>query len=156
MADNSFSISAPSFKRGMPIPAKYGYHQQNISPELRVASVPANTRSLLLIVDDPDSPSGLWTHWLLWNLPPGTTDIAEGKVPAGAVQGKNSFGNIHYDGPTPPFGTHRYYFRLFALDATLSLPTGSTRDAVEQTGKGHVLQETETFGTYRSGMTMAR
>lgn len=155
-ADDVFSVSAPTFKRGMPIPVKYGYHQQNISPELRIADVPAQARSLVLIVDDPDSPSGLWTHWLLWNVPPGTTDIAEGQVPANAVQGKNNFGNVRYDGPTPPLGMHRYYFHLSALDTTLSLPAGSTRADLQKAAQGHVLQETETFGTYRSGLTLAR
>jgi Raf kinase inhibitor-like YbhB/YbcL family protein len=151
-ADNSFSLSSPDFRRGLPIPIKYGLHQQNISPELRVANVPAKTRSLVLIVDDPDAPMGLWTHWLVWNLPAGTTTLPEGKLPSGARQGKNSFGNSRYDGPSPPWGTHRYYFRLYALDATLSLPAGSSRAELKQAMNGHVVGEAETFGTYRLGV----
>jgi len=147
-ADNSFNISSPDFEPGKPIPARYGFHQQNISPELRVGNVPANTRSMALIVDDPDAPSGLWTHWLVWNLSPNTTDIPEGKLPQRAREGKNSFGNVRYDGPAPPSGTHRYFFHIYALDSTLSLPSGSTRAALEQAMKGHVLGKAETFGTY--------
>ncbi|MCE0523239.1 MAG: YbhB/YbcL family Raf kinase inhibitor-like protein [Methylacidiphilales bacterium] len=151
-ADNSFGVSSPAFHRGMPIPGKYALHQENISPELRVANVPGNARSLVLIVDDPDAPAGLWTHWLVWNLPAHTSAIPEGKLPSGARQGKNSFGNTRYDGPSPPFGTHRYYFHLYALDATLSLPAGSSRTDLEQAMNGHVIGEAETFGTYRLGV----
>ena len=132
----------------MPIPIKYGFHGQNISPELRIANVPANAKSLVLIVDDPDSPSGLWTHWLVCNLPPNTTDIPEGKLPPGAMQGKNSFGNVRYDGPAPPMGTHRYFFHLYALDTTLSLPAGSSRDALVEAMKGHVVGYGQTIGIY--------
>jgi hypothetical protein len=155
-ADNSFSLSSPAFRRGMPLPIKCGLHQQNISPELRIGNVPSNARSLVLIVDDPDAPAGLWTHWLVWNLPANTASIPEGKLPAGARQGKNSFGNTSYDGPAPPLGIHRYYFHLYALDTTLALPAGSNRGALEEAMKGHVVGETETFGTYRSGLTMAQ
>jgi hypothetical protein len=147
-ADNFFSISSPDFQRGMPIPNKYGFHQQNISPELRVANVPGNARSLVLIVDDPDAPAGLWTHWLIWNLPPNTTSIPEGKLPSGFIQGKNSFGNVRYDGPAPPSGTHRYFFHIYALDTTLSLPPGSNRAALEEAVKGHIVGGGETFGVY--------
>src|ERR1019366_5496293 len=99
------NISTPAFAQGKSIPAKYAYKGQNISPELRIGNVPANTRSMVLIVDDPDAPSGLWTHWLVWNLPADTTSIPEGKLPSGAIQGKNSFGRVRYDGPAPPRGT---------------------------------------------------
>ena len=145
---NMVSISAPAFAKGNPIPAQYAYKHENISPELRIANVPANARSLVLIVDDPDSPSGLWTHWLVWNVPPTTTDILEGKLPSGAIQGKNSFGHVCYDGPAPPSGTHRYFFHLYALDAALSLPGRSNRAALEKAMTGHVISEGETMGLY--------
>ena len=154
-ADNSFVVSSPDFLQGRPIPIKFGYHQQNISPALRIENVPAKTKSLVLIVDDPDSPSGIWTHWLVWNLLASTTTLPEGKLPPNAVQGKNSYGNSCYDGPAPPLGTHRYYFRVYALDTTLSLPPGSSRSALEQAMNGHILQETETFGTYRMALESA-
>jgi Raf kinase inhibitor-like YbhB/YbcL family protein len=142
------NISSPAFAQGKPIPARYVYKGQNIFPELRIENGPANARSLVLIVDDPDSPSGLWTHWLVWNLPANTTSIPEGKLPSGAIQGKNSFGNARYDGPAPPSGTHRYFFRIYALDATLSLSAGSNRAALVAAMNGHVVGAGETFGLY--------
>jgi Raf kinase inhibitor-like YbhB/YbcL family protein len=149
-ADNSFNISAPAFGSGKPIPARYAYKGQNISPELRIENVPAHARSLVLIVDDPDSPSGVWTHWLVWNLQPNTTDIPEGKLPPGAHEAKNSFGNVRYDGPAPPSGTHRYFFRLYALDAPFSpmFRTASDRDAILAEMEGHIIGKAETFGVY--------
>ena len=145
---SDITISAPGFAAGQPIPARYSYKGKNASPELRISNVPANTKSLVLIVDDPDSPSGLWTHWLLWNIPATTTVIAEGKVPSGAVQGRNSFGNDHYDGPVPPSGTHRYFFRVYALGIKLSLPTGSERSVLETAMRDYIIGAGETFGTY--------
>jgi hypothetical protein len=147
-ADNSFGISSPAFAQGSAIPSSYAYKGQNISPELRIGNVPANARSLVLIVDDPDSPSGLWTHWLVWNLAASTTDIPENKLPPNAVEGKNSNGHVRYDGPAPPSGTHRYFFRLYALDTTLSLPTGSDRAALLAAMNGHIVGTAETFGVY--------
>ena len=142
------NISTPAFAQGKPIPAQYSYKGRNISPEVRIANVSANARSLVLIVDDPDAPVGLWTHWLVWNLPVATTSIPEGKLPPGAVQGKNSSGHVHYDGPAPPSGTHRYFFHLYALDTALSLPAGSGRAALEQAMSGHIVGEAETYGVY--------
>jgi len=139
---------APAFSPGKAIPAQYAYKRQNLSPELRIGNVPANAKSLVVIVDDPDAPMGLWTHWLVWNLPANTTDIPEGKLPPNAVQGKNSFGNVRYDGPAPPFGTHRYFFCVYALDTVIALPAGSSRSALEAAMKGHVVAEGETSGVY--------
>lgn len=149
--ENPFSISSPAFAPGRPIPAEYSLAGRNISPELRIEDAPAQARTLVLIVDDPDAPSGLWTHWLVWNLPPDTTSIPEGKLPAGARQGKNSNGHVRYDGPAPPPGTgvHHYHFRLYALDTALSLPAGADRAALEAAMKGHVVGTAETFGTYQ-------
>ena len=149
VAGDGLSIAAPAFGPGKPMPARFAFAEANVSPELRVANVPAGARSLVLIVDDPDSPSGLWTHWVVWNLPAATSDIAEGQLPAEAVEGKNSFGNVHYDGPAPPSGTHRYFFHLYALDATLALPAGSDREALQAAMAGHVVGKVEMFGTYR-------
>jgi len=130
------------------MPTTYAYKGQNISPELRIANIPANARSLVLIVDDPDAPMGLWTHWLVWNLPAETTSIPEGKLPPKTMEGKNSFGNVRYDGPAPPSGTHRYFFHLYALDTTLSLSSGSSRAALLAAMEGHVVGAGETFGVY--------
>ncbi len=130
------------------MPAKYACRGDNISPEVRIENVPANARSLVLIVDDPDAPMGLWTHWLVWNLPADTASIPEGKPPSGARQGKNSFGNSRYDGPAPPSGTHRYFFHLYALDTVLSLSPGAGRAALLAAMEGHVVGSGETFGVY--------
>jgi hypothetical protein len=144
----SVDISAPAFAPGKSIPARYAYKGQNISPELRIGNIPANARSLVLIVDDPDAPAGLWTHWLVWNLPATTTSIPEGKLLPDAVQGKNSFGHVCCDGPAPPSGTHRYFFHLYALNTRLSLPEGSSRAALEEAMNGHIVGSGETFGVY--------
>jgi Raf kinase inhibitor-like YbhB/YbcL family protein len=128
----------------------------NISPDLLIDAVPAKARTLALIVDDPDAPSGLWTHWVVWNIPPDVqreigpfqVTIPEGVVPNGAVQGKNSFGDTHYDGPAPPSGTHRYFFHVYALDSKLSLAEGASRGELEAAMKGHVVGSAEFFGTY--------
>jgi len=156
MAENSFSISAPAFAPGRPMPARYAHALQNISPELRIENIPPKTRSLALIVDDPDAPVGLWTHWLVWNLPPDTTSLPEGGLPPQAVEGKNSNGHVRYDGPAPPAGTgtHRYFFHLYALDAVLSLTAGGNRAALLAAMKGHVIGQAQTFGTYRYGQAL--
>lgn len=141
-------ITSPDFPANGPIPAKYSYKGGDVSPELKIVNVPAKAKSLVLIVDDPDSPSGLWTHWLVWNISPKTTVIGEGKVPPGAIEGKNSFGNRRYDGPVPPSGTHHYFFRIYALDTSLSLPRGADHDAVVAATQGHVMASGGMVGTY--------
>ena len=102
-----------------------------MSPELRIQDAPAEAKSLALIVDDPDAPVGLVTHWLVWNIDPKTTEIAEGSAPSGAVQGKNYYGEIGYHGPDPPSGTHRYYIKIFALDRILDLKPGAKRKELD-------------------------
>jgi len=148
MAGGTFSITAPAFEQGKPIPARFAFAGDNRSPGLQVQDVPEKARALVLIVDDPDAPSGLWTHWLVWNLSADTRSISEGTLPSEAREGKNSFGHVRYDGPAPPSGTHRYFFRLYALDTTLSLPTGSSRAELEAAMNGHIVGITETFGIY--------
>lgn len=145
---NFMTFSSPEFAGGKAMPSKSAMRGDNKSPQLLIGGIPLNAKTLVLIVDDPDSPSGLWTHWLLWNIPPDTAVIAEGKVPLGAVQGKNSFGNVRYDGPAPPSGMHRYFFHISALDTSLSVDPGASRDEVEAAMKGHVVGSAEFFGTY--------
>jgi Raf kinase inhibitor-like YbhB/YbcL family protein len=150
----TINISSPAFEPGQPIPAQYSYKGENISPALLFTQIPDGTKSLALIVDDPDSPSGLWTHWVVWNLPANTTSIEAGKLPSGAVQGQNSFGHVRYDGPVPPSGTHRYFFRVYALATVLNLPAGSDRAALSRAmqgplmNSGYVIGSGEMFGTY--------
>jgi Raf kinase inhibitor-like YbhB/YbcL family protein len=149
-ADPAMTISSPAFAQGAPMPSHFAYTGDNVSPELDIAHVPANAKSLVLIVDDPDAPMGIWTHWLVWNLSPTITTIPEGKLPPDAREGKNSFGPARYDGPAPPSGTHRYFFRVYALDELFfpKFRTASDRDAILAEIKGHVVGTGETFGTY--------
>jgi Raf kinase inhibitor-like YbhB/YbcL family protein len=144
----TFSMTASAFAQGKPIPAKYSLAGGNHSPALQIKDVPDKARALALIVVDPDAPLGDWTHWLVWNLPADTRAIAGGSLPSEAREGKNSFGHVRYDGPSPPSGTHRYFFRLYALDATLSLTTGASRAELESAMNGHIVGIAETFGTY--------
>ncbi|MDD5261131.1 MAG: YbhB/YbcL family Raf kinase inhibitor-like protein [Methylacidiphilales bacterium] len=150
-ADTGMSLHSPAFGNGDPIPTRHGYRHENISPELAIENVPAAAKSLVLICTDPDAPSGVWTHWLLWNIPPDTQKIPDGKTPPGAVAGKNDFGNTRYDGPSPPSGTHRYYFQLFALDVVLELKSGEGRAALETAVKGHVISSATLMGTCKAG-----
>jgi Raf kinase inhibitor-like YbhB/YbcL family protein len=147
----AFQISSPNFAPGQLIPDGCARAHGNVSPELRIREVPPRAKSLVLIVDDPDSPSGLWTHWLIWNIRPGTRLIPGGSPPSGAELGKNSFGAVRYDGPQPPGGVHRYFFHLYALDSVLALAPGSGRDALAVAMQGHVIAKTETMGTYAAG-----
>ena len=110
--------------------------------------MPRETKSLVLIVDDPDAPMGVWNHWLVWNIKPDTTIIKENSVPRGAVVGRNDAGTAKYVGPAPPSGTHRYFFRLYALDTKLDLPAGSTRGDLDQAMHSHILARTELLGRY--------
>jgi Raf kinase inhibitor-like YbhB/YbcL family protein len=141
-------ITSPSFQEGGSIPEKFSKNGQNVSPELRIEGVPAQAMSLALIVDDPDAPVGLFTHWLVWNIDPKITQIAEDRAPSGAVHGKNDFGEIGYGGPQPPSGTHRYYFKVFALDRRLDLKPGAKRREVDAAIKGHVIGQGELMGRY--------
>jgi len=141
-------ISSPAFQEGGTIPEKFSRNGQNVSPELRIAGAPAEAKSLALVVDDPDAPIGLFTHWLVWNIDPKTTEIAEGSVPRGGVQGTNDFPGRRYDGPQPPSGTHRYYFKIFALDRMLDLQAGAKRREVDAAMKGHVIAQGQLMGRY--------
>lgn len=143
-------LSSPVFTNGKPIPARQAYHNQNLNPALIIANVPGGTRALALIMDDPDAPGGTWNHWLVWNIAPDTRQIAEGETPAGAFVGRNDFGQIRYDGPAPPSGTHRYFFRLYALNQPLDLKTGASRQQLDAALKNHLLATATLMGTYAS------
>ena len=141
-------IRSPAFQEGGTIPEKFSENGQNVNPELRMEGAPAEAKSLALIVDDPDAPVGLFTHWLVWNIDPKTTEIAENSVPKGGVQGTNDFPGQRYDGPQPPSGTHRYYFKIFALDRMLDLKAGAKRREVDAAMRGHVIAQGEVMGRY--------
>jgi Raf kinase inhibitor-like YbhB/YbcL family protein len=141
-------ISSSAFQEGGTIPEKFSKNGQNVSPELRVEGAPAEAKSLALIVDDPDTPVGLFTHWLVWNIDPKTIEIAENSPPNGAVQGTNDYPNLGYGGPQPPSGTHRYYFKIFALDRVLDLKSGAKRREVDAAMRGHMIGQGELMGRY--------
>lgn len=146
MAD--LAIQSPAFVHEMPIPKKYTCQGEDINPPLNIEGIPKGTKSLVLIMDDPDAPHGTWDHWIVWNLPP-QEEIPENSVPGGAVQGKNSWGRNDYGGPCPPSGTHRYYFKLYALDDKLNLPRSAAKKDVEAAMSGHILSQAVLMGTYK-------
>jgi Raf kinase inhibitor-like YbhB/YbcL family protein len=140
-------ITSSAFQEGASIPSKFSCDGSNTSPPLQIAKVPSGAKSLVLIVDDPDAPSGLFTHWAVWNVSPQINAIAEGSAPKG-VRGTNDFGKSGYGGPCPPSGTHRYYFKIFALDRELDLPFGAKRGQLDEAMKGHVVAQGELMGRY--------
>jgi Raf kinase inhibitor-like YbhB/YbcL family protein len=148
-------LTSSAFAEGELIAPKYTCDGENVSPSLEWADVPSGTRSLALIVDDPDAPSGLFVHWLVYGIPAGKTGLTEGigieNASAGGMrQGKNGFGKSGYGGPCPPSGTHRYYFHLYALDDDLpDLSSGLTRQALDNSIKGHVIGEAELMVRYK-------
>jgi len=141
-------IESDAFLNNAPIPAKYTCEGENVNPRIMISGVPADAKSLVLIMDDPDAPRGTFLHWILWDIPPEVNDISEASTPAGATVGENGAGNNSYIGPCPPNGTHRYYFRLFALNKMLELPRSTERTKIEEAMNGHIISEAKLMGTY--------
>jgi len=141
-------ISSSAFADGKSIPSKYTCDGADTSPPLSIEGVPPGAKSLALIMDDPDAPGGTFDHWIVWNIDPKTTAIAEGQSPKG-IAGRNGFGKDGYGGPCPPSGEHRYYFKLYALDMTLNLPPSSKKADLEKAMKGHTLADGQMMGRYR-------
>ena len=149
----TFTLSSTAFANGKPIPARYTCDGEDISPPLQWNEPPTGTRSFALVMDDPDAPMGTWVHWVLFDLPPESRALPEavpsqGTLADGSRHGLNSWGRTDYGGPCPPRGTHRYYFRLYALDAPLGLAVGASREEVLAAMSGHVLAQAELMGTY--------
>lgn len=140
-------IKSPAFVHEQSIPIRYTCDGQDISPPLIFSHVPEDTKSLVLIVDDPDAPKGVFDHWIVWNLNPETRELEEGAtVP---MQGRNHFGDLRYRGPCPPPGkVHHYRFKLYAVDIKLDLPEGSSKKDVENAIREHTLSKSELVGTY--------
>jgi Raf kinase inhibitor-like YbhB/YbcL family protein len=151
----NLQLTSSAFVEGKEIPRQYTCQGKDVSPPLKWSGVPTGAKSLVLIADDPDAPMGTWVHWVLFDLPPATTDLSEDMpktqhLPGGAKQGLNDFKRLGYGGPCPPPGKpHRYFFKLFALDALLDLKPGATKKDVEAAMKGHVLAEGQLMGTYQ-------
>jgi Raf kinase inhibitor-like YbhB/YbcL family protein len=148
---DALKVTSNAFAAGAKIPKKYTCDDSNISPPLRIENIPPGAKSLALIVEDPDAPGGTWNHWLVWNIDPHTSEIRENSVPKNGTQGTTDFGSAKYGGPCPPSGSHRYYFKVYALDTNLSLSSSAKRGAVEKAIAGHVLAEGSVMGTYSRG-----
>ncbi|MDH4130720.1 MAG: YbhB/YbcL family Raf kinase inhibitor-like protein [Gemmatimonadota bacterium] len=155
----SFALTSTAFQAGAEIPARFTCEGEGGSPPLAWAGVPPGTKSLALIVDDPDAPDPeapriVWVHWLLYNLPAESTGLAEGispsRLPPGTCEGITDFKRTGWGGPCPPIGRHRYFFRLYALDATLPDLGKPTRVKLEQAMEGHVIARAELMGTYQN------
>lgn len=140
-------LKSPAFEHGGQIPSQHTCDGADASPALEISNVPEGTAALALVMDDPDAPGGTFDHWLVWNIPPQTTTIPEGTEPEG-VQGRTDFGKLGYGGPCPPSGTHRYRFKLCALDGRLDLKQGARKAQLEGAMEGHVLAEALLQGTY--------
>jgi len=143
-------LQSPAFKNGAEIPKKYGYKNSNINPPLKIKEIPQNTKSLALIMDDPDAMGAvgkIWVHWVIWNIEP-TTEIKEDSIPTGAIEGKTDFGVVGYGGPAPPDKEHTYIFKLYALDNKLNLHEGALKTDVEKSMKNHILAEAKLTGRY--------
>ena len=151
----SMELTSSAFKENEKIPQQYTCEGKDFSPPLQWTEPPAGIQSFVLINDDPDAPMGTWVHWVVWNIPPQTRELHEGfpkedKLPSGIQQGMTDFGRVGYGGPCPPAGKpHRYFFKLYALDAVLTLPTRAAKKDVEKAMQGHILAQAELIGLYQ-------
>lgn len=147
-------IFSPEFKPGEPIPTQYTCDGKDISIPLQWQDIPDGSISLALIMDDPDAPGGTWIHWIVFNIPVTTAAFTAGQpdsndLPDGSLQGRNSWGKIGYGGPCPPSGSHRYFFKLYALDCLLEKKAGLTKTELLEAMQGHILAEAQFFGVYQ-------
>ena len=146
-------LVSSAFREGQPIPRGYTCDGANVSPSLEWSDVPQNAKTLALIADDPDAPAGSWVHWVFYNLPADNIGLVENvpleeNLKAGGFQGKNDFKKIGYGGPCPPSGTHRYFFKLYAIDSELPLKAGASKSDLEKAMTGHILGQAQLMGTY--------
>jgi Raf kinase inhibitor-like YbhB/YbcL family protein len=147
-------VTSTAFADGGMIPPKYTADGQNVTPPLEWTAIPPTTQSFALIADDPDAPVGTWVHWVLYNIPADVSALQERippdtKLDNGALHGLNDFGRYGYGGPSPPSGTHRYYFKIYALDSMLDVDPGKSKDELLRAMKGHILAQGELMGRYR-------
>ena len=144
--ETGLRVRSVAFSHGGHIPPKYTCEGENVNPPLEISGLPEQTKSLALIVEDPDAPKGIYDHWVAWNIPPNEA-IAENSKPG--IIGKNSFGNTGYGGPCPPSGSHRYFFKVYALDTNLDIAAGADKRTLEQAMKDHVLAMGELMAHYQ-------
>lgn len=152
--NTEMKITSSSFKEGDLIPSKFTCDGENISPQMAWMDAPQGTKSFALIADDPDAPAGVWVHWVIYNIPPDTKELQEHtpkqkSIDNGALQGVNDFRKTGYDGPCPPGGTHRYYFKLYALDISLDKPAGLSKQELLDAMEGHILSQSQLMGKYK-------
>lgn len=147
--EGKMKISSSAFLNNQEIPKKYTCDGEDVNPPLIIEEIPKNAKSLVLIVDDPDAPVGTWVHWVVFNINPKIKEIKENSVPKEAILGRNDFGKLEYGGPCPPAGTHRYFFKVYALDKVLNLGQGATKMDLEKEMKGHILDWGELVGLYK-------
>jgi len=152
--NSSIQITSIAFTEGEAIPRQYTCDGVNVSPPLEWTGVPKTARTIALVTDDPDAPAGTWVHWVLYNLPATNIGMVENlpateNLKAGGFQGKNDFGKIGYGGPCPPSGTHRYFFKIYAVDGELPLPAGATKAELLKAMEGHIVGQGQLMGTYR-------
>lgn len=145
---SSMKITSPEFEDNQFIPKKFTCEGEDITPTLIIEDIPKEAKSLALIVDDPDAPMGTWVHWVVFDIPI-INRIEENSIPG--KQGINDFGKKDYGGPCPPSGTHRYFFKIYALDKMLNLKEGISKAALEKTMQGHILDKAELIGLYKKG-----
>ncbi len=143
-------VDSSAFPHGGVIPLQYTCKGADVNPPLKIQNIPQGTKSLVIIFDDPDAPMGTWTHWLVWNISSDIKEIAENSVPEGAVLGVNDFGLTKYRGPCPPSGTHRYFFRIFALSKLLELNEGASQEEVKRAMGNYILDKGELMGIFPS------
>lgn len=141
-------LTSSAFEHEGQIPKKYTCDGENINPPLTISEIPDGTKSLVIIVEDPDAPSGTWVHWTVWDIDPNNTEILENITPRNSTEGITDFGSTGYGGPCPPSGEHRYYFRAYALDDTLNLDSVTTRSLLDRFMKGHIIADAELMGKY--------
>lgn len=142
-------ISSNAFGHNELIPAMYTCDGENVNPPLMFSDMPPNVQSLVLVIDDPDAPDRTWIHWTVWNIGPDTKDIPGNGIPEDAIEGVTSFGKTGYGGPCPPSGTHRYFFKLYALDSTIELEPDADHFRLEKAMEGHILEQAELIGLYQ-------
>ncbi len=143
------NLQSEAFSNNQTIPAKYTCDGGNVNPPLAISDVPQNAKSLVLIIDDPDAVNGAWSHWLVWNIDPSVREITENSVPIGATEGTTDFGRTGYGGPCPPSGSHRYFFKLYALDAVLDLSPDKEKKDLETAMDGHIIDQATIIGLYK-------
>ena len=144
-------LTSSAFENGGTIPQKYGYKNNNLSIPLKISEIPEGTKSLALIMDDPDAMGAVgkvWVHWVLWNISPNTKEIIENSIPIDSVEGKTDFDEIGYGGPAPPDKEHTYIFKLYALDTILNLKQGSTKTELEESIREHIITEEKLEGKF--------